>query len=128
MEFSRRLHGLLLGLAVVGVAATFAGCGGSADKPAAPKSTPTTVTQEGDKGDVEAAAPGLAKLSPADRALAEKQKVCPVSGERLGAMDKPVKITVKGQTVFLCCAGCEETIRKNPDKYLAKLKKQSGGK
>jgi YHS domain-containing protein len=59
--------------------------------------------------------------------LAEKQKVCPVSGERLGAMDKPVKITVKGQTVFLCCAGCENAIKKDPDKYLAKLK-ASGAK
>ncbi len=40
---------------------------------------------------------------------------------------KPVKITVKGQTVFLCCAGCEESIKKDPDKYLAKLK-ASGAK
>ncbi len=37
-------------------------------------------------------------------------------------MGTPVKITVKGQTVFLCCPGCEATIKKNPDKYLAKLK------
>ena len=66
---------------------------------------------------------GLAELSPEDRAAAEKQKICPVSGEPLGSMGKPVKVTVKGQTVFLCCAGCEDAIKKDPDKYLAKLKK-----
>ncbi len=64
---------------------------------------------------------GLKGLSPADRALAEKQAVCPVTDEPLGSMDTPVKVTVKGRTVFLCCAGCEEQIKKDPDKYLAKL-------
>jgi hypothetical protein len=66
---------------------------------------------------------GLKKLDPEDLAAALKQKICPVSGELLGSMDKPVKVTVKGQTVFLCCSGCEEAIKKDPDKYLAKLKK-----
>ena len=36
-------------------------------------------------------------------------------------MGAPFKTTVKGQTVFLCCDGCEEAIKKDPDKYLAKL-------
>jgi YHS domain-containing protein len=63
----------------------------------------------------------LAKLSPADRELAEKQKVCPVSGEPLGAMGTPYKVTVKDREVFLCCPGCESKIKENPDQYLAKL-------
>ncbi len=46
----------------------------------------------------------LATLSPADRELAEKQKVCPVSGEPLGSMGTPYKVTVKDREVFLCCA------------------------
>ena len=64
---------------------------------------------------------GLAGLSAEDRALAEKQRICPVSGEPLGSMGKPYKITVKGQTVFLCCDGCEAEIKKDPDKYLQKI-------
>lgn len=68
------------------------------------------------------AAKGLADLSGADRAAAEKQRVCPVSGGVLGSMGKPYKVTVKGRTVFLCCPDCQEAITKNPDKYLAKLK------
>lgn len=55
--------------------------------------------------------------------LAEKQKVCPVSGQSLGAMGKPYKVTVNGQEVFLCCQGCEEEIQGNPEKYLAEFPK-----
>lgn len=77
--------------------------------------------QENDE-DLAEIAKSLAKLSPADRAAAEKQKICPVTGELLGSMGTPRKITVKGRVVFVCCQGCEATIKKDPDKYLAKLK------
>jgi outer membrane murein-binding lipoprotein Lpp/YHS domain-containing protein len=63
----------------------------------------------------------LAELSPADRALVDKQKTCPVSGAVLGSMGKPYKVTVNGKDVFLCCPGCEAEIKANPAKYLAKL-------
>ena len=66
-------------------------------------------------------AEAMAKLSPADRALAEKQEVCPVSGEPLGSMGTPYKVTVQGQEVLLCCPGCEAEITNNPEKYLAKV-------
>lgn len=69
----------------------------------------------------------LAQLSDADRAAAEKQRTCPVTENRLGLMGTPLKITVKDsggkeQEVFICCAGCEESIKGDPDKYLEKLK------
>jgi len=70
-------------------------------------------------GDV---AKAMAALSAEDRALAEKQKVCPVSGESLGSMGPPYKVHVKDRDVFLCCPGCEEALRKDPDTYLAKIK------
>ena len=63
----------------------------------------------------------LALLSAEDRALAEKQKICPVSGEPLGAMGAPKKISVAGHDVFICCQGCEKELTSEPDKYLAKL-------
>lgn len=72
-------------------------------------------------------ASGLAELSATDRAAAEKQRVCPVSGGLLGSMGIPYKVTVKGQTVFLCCPDCEQAIMKDPDKYLAKLKDSKAG-
>jgi hypothetical protein len=64
----------------------------------------------------------LASLAPADRERAVEQANCPVTGKRLGSMGTPVMIVVKGRTVFLCCGGCEGSIKDNPEKYLAKLK------
>jgi YHS domain-containing protein len=63
-------------------------------------------------------------LSEADRKLVEKQKICPVSGQRLGSMGAPFKLTYKDRVVFLCCEGCKEDFEKEPEKYLAKLDKQ----
>ncbi|QDT53290.1 hypothetical protein Pan44_13060 [Caulifigura coniformis] len=60
-------------------------------------------------------------LTEADKALIEKQKLCLVADEPLGSMGTPIKLTVKGRDVFLCCEGCREAVLKDPDKYLAKL-------
>lgn len=66
----------------------------------------------------------LAKLSPADRALAEQQRYCIViKDSRLGSMGKPVKIKVGSETVFLCCEGCEDSAKEDPAATLARLKK-----
>jgi YHS domain-containing protein len=66
----------------------------------------------------------LAKLSPDDAASAEKQHVCPVSGEMLGSMGAPIKLDVQGHQIWICCEGCKETLLANPDKYLAKLREK----
>src|SRR6185312_13254253 len=42
-----------------------------------------------------------------DRALAEQQKLCPVTGKPLGSMGPPFKFTLRGRSVFVCCDGCE---------------------
>ncbi len=47
------------------------------------------------------------ELSDEDRTAALAQEVCPVTGEPLGSMGKPRKVTVEDQNVFLCCASCE---------------------
>ncbi len=62
-----------------------------------------------------------APAKPSDKELIRKQKICPVSGQPLGAMGEPVKVVVKGRTVFLCCAGCKKKLLADPDKYLKKL-------
>lgn len=43
---------------------------------------------------------------------------CPVTGAKLGSMGKPVSVSVAGQRVYVCCAGCVEKLRQNPDTYL----------
>jgi YHS domain-containing protein len=131
----------------LGIALVLGGCG-NPEEPTTPSEKPAAQTaaapaaQEGEQGgaghtgaegqmkmdmgekpDAKIAA-SLAQLSEEDRALAEKQRICPVSGQPLGSMGVPVKVTVKGQDVFLCCEGCKEAIEKDPDTYLAKLNKQ----
>src|SRR5207237_4774250 len=68
-----------------------------------------------------AIAEALARLSPADRALVDRQKSCPVTGQPLGSMGAPVRVVVEDRTVFLCCEGCEAELRRDPSRYLAKL-------
>ncbi|HJT77798.1 MAG TPA: heavy metal-binding domain-containing protein, partial [Gemmataceae bacterium] len=94
-----------------------AGRGSGAAEPERPAPSPVAPSSaEEDK-----ITASLARLAPEKRALAERQKVCPVTGERLGAMGMPREVVVEGRTVFLCCKGCEAELRKDPKKYLAKL-------
>jgi Cu(I)/Ag(I) efflux system membrane fusion protein len=66
--------------------------------------------------------PGIDQLPAADRDAARAQRDCPVTGLALGTMGKPMRIEVEGRAVYLCCAGCESRIRKDPAPYLAKLR------
>jgi len=63
----------------------------------------------------------LQALAPEDRIRAERQKLCPVTNQPLGSMGVPMRVVVSGQVVFLCCDGCEDKIKQEPAKYLAKL-------
>lgn len=64
----------------------------------------------------------MAKLPAADLTLAEAQLLCPIhEGSRLGSMGTPVKLTLEGKPVFLCCKGCEDAARENPKATLAKV-------
>ncbi len=122
-------------LTCVGLAASLVGlCGGcgSADAPAprtaaTPPATPaapvSTPAANDEAAEIEKA---LAQLSPEDRAIAEKQKVCLVAGGPLGGMGKPIKVSLKGRDVFICCAGCKNELIENADKYLAKLDAGAG--
>ena len=67
---------------------------------------------------------GMEKLSPEDRKEARAQKFCAVMNTSLlGSMGAPIKLDVKGQPVFVCCAGCKSKALKNPDKTLATVAK-----
>jgi len=53
------------------------------------------------------------------RAAIASQKICPVSNQSLGSMGRPIPVDLGEQTVYVCCAGCIEPLKENPDKYLA---------
>lgn len=105
----------------------FAGCGQPTKQPAA-KNLDVAPPAEKEKPDKpskdDKIAAALAKLSPEDRKLAEEQKFCALENKSpLGSMGPPVKIELEGQTVFLCCKGCEKGAKANPDETLAKVEK-----
>lgn len=47
---------------------------------------------------------------------------CPISGEKLGGMGKPFKVSHEGTDVYLCCKGCLKDFNKEPAKYTAMVK------
>ena len=53
--------------------------------------------------------------------LAAAQTTCPVLG---GKINKEVYTDYKGQRVYFCCQGCVEPFKKDPEKYLQKMKEQ----
>ncbi len=62
---------------------------------------------------------GIALLPFADQKVALAQRTCPVTGDLLGADGKPMKVQLRGRTVFVCCKGCMDDLKANPQKYLA---------
>jgi hypothetical protein len=64
-----------------------------------------------------------AQLSPEDQRLVAAQDYCAVrSKNRLGSMGAPFKLMVKGQSVFLCCDGCQDEALADPAMTLARVK------
>jgi hypothetical protein len=89
--------------------------------------TVTATAQPSAAGDRAASAAAtaseaLGRLAPDDRLLADRQKVCPVTGMPLGSMGTPQRVVVAGRVVFLCCGGCEAKLLREPAKYLANLR------
>ena len=85
--------------------------GASGNRAASSSATSSTVRRRSKKS----------KLSTEDQNLVAVQKICPVTGADLNSMGGAVPVDVAGRRVFICCAGCESALRKDPDKHLKKL-------
>ena len=108
----KRLHSAV---ALLGLAAVITG--GCTDTKSSPAGAGGGKATNGDEVSTE-----RAKLSAEDRELVEAQEWCAVStDERLGSMGPPIKLTMKGEPVFICCKGCQKKAEGNPDKTLAKV-------
>lgn len=70
----------------------------------------------------------LDPLPAEDRKLALAQHICPVTGAALGSMGVPIKITLRNQPVFLCCAGCRGAAKRNPKEMLKILAQVAASK
>jgi membrane fusion protein, copper/silver efflux system len=87
--------------------------------PAEPRPGPRVASVELSAEDLK----NIEQLPDGDRRLARAQRLCPVTGLALGSMGVPVKIALRGQTVFLCCQGCVGKAKRNPDETLKKAEK-----
>ena len=58
-------------------------------------------------------------LSAAEKGQSKEQTKCPVMG---GDIDKRYFTDYKGKRIYFCCAGCPDEFRKDPEKYMKKLK------
>ncbi len=57
------------------------------------------------------------------KALTEEKKLvaqtkCPVQG---GDIDKALFVDVDGKRIYVCCSGCIDVVKKNPQKYIKEL-------
>jgi hypothetical protein len=53
------------------------------------------------------------------RGAAAQNTVCPVTGDKVGSMGKPVYVDYQGKKVGLCCKMCLGEYRADPAKFAA---------
>jgi hypothetical protein len=61
------------------------------------------------------------QLPEEERQLAIAQRICPITNQPLGSMGVPIKITLRGQPVILCCKGCIGKAKRNPEETLHRV-------
>lgn len=61
----------------------------------------------------------VSRVTNADRAEIARQKVCPITHQPLGAHGPPLRVTVDGQNLYVCCEGCVGEVQKDPGFYVA---------
>lgn len=62
---------------------------------------------------------GVSLLATNEQAIALRQRTCPVNGEPLGSMGKPIRVDVSGRSIYVCCEGCVNAVKRNPEKYMS---------
>jgi hypothetical protein len=131
MTSTRRLGWLALALFAL------VGC----DNASQPTTPPPSTTAPGPKNDVKAlpvepdkgADAGkltseeiaeIKNLPEAEQSSALAQMTCPSSGAHLGKMGTPIKQTIGDKSFYICCKGCIDDVKENPQGILAKLNKK----
>lgn len=112
------------------------GGGGGCCRGTTPNNSPAVAARSGSTAVDSASTPAsqgdsvAANTSPSSSHATQRpyggQKTCPVTGEPLGSMGTPIAVTVKGQTVYVCCRGCVAKVQNDPDGYLRKVQAERG--
>ena len=121
---------VLGGVAVALLVPLLAGCsspgGCRTCRKESPAPTPTPAVPAASPGGAGSALPAGPSSAPTAALPYGGQKTCPVTGEELGSMGRPVAVTLKGETVYVCCRGCAAKAQANPDKTLAAVAADRG--
>lgn len=59
----------------------------------------------------------------ADQVAVKRQQICPVTDSPLGEHGTPLKMTIDGRSLFVCCQGCIQKVQANPQLYLATVRR-----
>jgi len=101
---------------------------GCAEEPASTISTPPTPSlgetgSPSNETDVVATEPDRKPkgLSKHDQALADAQEICPVCGNSLAGVSRPIKLTIGNRIVFADSQDCWGPLMTDPETYFAKL-------
>lgn len=100
------------------------GCNGNVSAPAAPGSSGGAASSKKD----DAIRAAMADLSEADRSDAIAQDRCAVSGHPLGSMGAPLRVDLRGTSVFLCCKSCESKAFAKPEAAVARAAEYKAAK
>ena len=113
-------------LTVMLLAATvlLAGCGKGPDQAPAPApAEPADTMEPGGTADMSiapsAASSETPSSEPAAAGGAKPQTLCPVMGM---AIDRSAFVDYKGKRIYFCCQNCPGVFRKDPEKYMSKMK------
>ncbi len=109
----------LSGALSLALVSTFSGCSPNGQNGEPTPAVIVNQTEESEMADI------ALLENEALRSAAIQQGICPVSGEPLGSMGKPIKLDVQGREVFICCSGCEDSLRETPQKYFDILDQRS---
>ena len=87
-------------------------CAQQSTTPATPAQT--SATEKAAAPPVQAAAGAATEIKEAGNT------VCPITGSKVGSMEKGAHVDYKGYRVGLCCNGCKEKFLAAPDENLKK--------
>ncbi len=66
----------------------------------------------------------LKELDESDQALAQQQRICPVTQMPLGSMGQPKVVEVDRRRTLICCEGCRQPLLDAPEEHIALLDEQ----
>ena len=64
------------------------------------------------------------KVKKSSKKVLKPQTTCPVQGDPI---DKSLFVDYKGKRIYVCCSGCIDALKKDPEKYIKKLESMGQG-